>query len=202
MEPPHLSAYALTVEPGTPLSRDAARFPDDDDQADKYLLAEEMLVAHGLDNYEISNWARPGYECRHNLLYWRQGNYRGFGCAAHSHEHGHRWWNVRTPERYVDAIQRGVSPMAGDERLGEAARERERLELALRTRDGVSADALDVLAPELLGRRGDRVVLTPRGRLVANDLALRLTPGAGRTPGLDTRGSGCPDLEAALGSRR
>jgi putative oxygen-independent coproporphyrinogen III oxidase len=85
LDPPHISAYALTVEPGTPLAADATRHPDDDDQADKYPIADELLGAAGLDWYEISNWARPGHECRHNRLYWRQGDYLGLGCAAHSH---------------------------------------------------------------------------------------------------------------------
>src|SRR5205085_4462863 len=130
LEPPHVSAYALTVEPGTPLARDASRTPDDDDQAEKYALADAVLARAGLRNYEISNWARPGHECRHNLLYWRQGNYRGFGCAAHSHNDGHRWWNIHTPERYVAAVRDGRSVVAGDERLDDAPRRRERVVLA------------------------------------------------------------------------
>ncbi|MFT3855021.1 MAG: radical SAM family heme chaperone HemW [Ilumatobacteraceae bacterium] len=101
---PHVSAYALTVEPGTPLAARPERHPDDDDLADKYELADDVLTAAGLANYEVSNWARPGHECRHNRLYWAQGDYRGFGSAAHSHRVGRRWWNVRTPERYVRAV--------------------------------------------------------------------------------------------------
>ena len=77
LEPPHVSAYALTVEAGTPLADDPARHPDDDVQADEYELADDLLTAAGLANYEVSNWARPGHECRHNLLYWRQHDYRG-----------------------------------------------------------------------------------------------------------------------------
>ena len=110
LEPPHVSAYALTVEPGTPLADDPARHPDDDGQADEYELADDMLTAAGLANYEVSNWARPGHECRHNLLYWRQQDYRGFGCAAHSHRAGRRWWNLRTPERYIDAVRAAARP--------------------------------------------------------------------------------------------
>ena len=73
------------------MARDPARHPDPDDQAEKYELADEMLAAAGMEWYEISNWARPGAECRHNQLYWAQGDYRGFGCAAHSHAgHGPR----------------------------------------------------------------------------------------------------------------
>ena len=85
LDAPHVSAYALTVEPGTPLAGAPQRHPDDDDLADKYEVADELFAAAGLLNYEVSNWARPGHECRHNLLYWSQGDYRGFGCAAHSH---------------------------------------------------------------------------------------------------------------------
>ena len=86
LDPPHVTAYALTVEAGTPLAADPARHPDDDDQADKYLLASDACCRRpGSRWYEISNWARPGHECRHNLLYWCQGDYLGFGCAAHSH---------------------------------------------------------------------------------------------------------------------
>ncbi|MGH9107111.1 MAG: radical SAM family heme chaperone HemW, partial [Acidimicrobiales bacterium] len=83
--PAHVSAYALTVEPGTPLAACPRRHPDDDDQADKYLLADAVLADHGLEWYEISNWAKPGARCSHNLLYWAGGEYAGLGCAAHSH---------------------------------------------------------------------------------------------------------------------
>ena len=107
LDPPHVSAYGLTVEAGTPLALDPARHPDDDDQASKYEAADALFVSAGLACYEISNWSRPGHECRHNLLYWSQGDYRGFGCAAHSHRAGRRWWNVRTPERYVALIEAG-----------------------------------------------------------------------------------------------
>ncbi|HZN14504.1 MAG TPA: radical SAM family heme chaperone HemW [Acidimicrobiales bacterium] len=177
LEPPHVSAYALTVEPGTPLALDPSRYPDDDDQADKYDVVDDALTAAGLENYEISNWARPGHECRHNLLYWTQGDYRGFGCAAHSHERGHRWWNVRTPERYIAAIDAGASAVAGEERLDHHERQREGMVLGLRTRGGVPAGAVNpgelpgLLAP-IDG--GKRVTLTRRGRLLANEVALRI----------------------------
>ena len=114
-QPPHVSAYGLTVEAGTPLAADRARYPDDDDQAAKYDAADDALAAAGVANYEISNWARAGHECRHNGLYWSQGDYRGIGCAAHSHAAGRRWWNVRTPERYIEAIRAGLSAEGGAE---------------------------------------------------------------------------------------
>jgi len=176
LEPPHVSAYALTVEAGTPLADDAARHPDDDDQADKYLLATDLLRDAGLVWYEISNWARPGHECRHNWLYWSQGEYLGVGCAAHSHRDGRRWWNVRTPERYIDAVGAKRSTEAGAERLEPDARELEGLQLALRTRAGVPSGALPD-DPELRSLVVvDDVVttLTIEGRLLANEVALRL----------------------------
>jgi oxygen-independent coproporphyrinogen-3 oxidase len=175
--PTHVSAYGLTVEAGTPLAADPARHPDDDVQADMYVAADEALTAHGLQSYEISNWAQPGHECRHNILYWTQGDYRGFGCSAHSHEHGRRFWNVRTPERYLDLVERGEQPIGGEEVLDAETRALEGLQLALRMRDGVSASALPVDELDgLIERRGDRVVLTRDGRLLANEVALRLRP--------------------------
>jgi putative oxygen-independent coproporphyrinogen III oxidase len=176
--PPHVSAYALTVEPGTPLADDPARAPDDDVQAEAYLAAEEALSGAGLGNYEISNWARPGHECRHNLLYWSAGEYRGFGCAAHSHVAGRRWWNVRTPERYVAAVREGRPTEAAGEELAPAERRLEALQLSLRTRAGVPAAALaaddradldGLVVPD-----GDRLVLSVQGRLLANEVAVRL----------------------------
>jgi putative oxygen-independent coproporphyrinogen III oxidase len=172
--PDHVSAYALTVEPGTPLADDPARHPDDDEQAEKYVVADEVLTGAGLANYEISNWARPGSECRHNLLYWSQGDYDGFGCAAHSHRDGRRWWNVRTPERYVDLVGRGLAPEAGHEDLDGEARRIEGLQLAVRTRTGVPAAAVPPEVAHLVDREGDRATLTRDGRLLANEVAIRL----------------------------
>jgi putative oxygen-independent coproporphyrinogen III oxidase len=175
LDPPHVSAYALTVEAGTPLADDPARHPDDDVQADEYELADELLTGAGLANYEVSNWARPGHECRHNLLYWRQQDYLGFGCAAHSHRAGRRWWNVRTPERYLEAVRAGRPAEAAGETLDADTRRVEGLQLALRTTEGVPVAALDGDAiPELVERTGDRWRLTRRGRLLANEVSVRL----------------------------
>jgi oxygen-independent coproporphyrinogen-3 oxidase len=175
LQPPHISAYALTVEAGTPLALEPERHPDDDDLADKYELADELLTAAGLANYEVSNWARPGHECRHNILYWQQGNYVGFGSAAHSHADGRRWWNVRTPERYIAAVEAGEPTEAAGETLDDATRHVEGLQLAIRMRDGVPATALDVDGLEgLVTSDGERVRLTRAGRLLANEVSLRL----------------------------
>jgi oxygen-independent coproporphyrinogen-3 oxidase len=179
-EPPHISAYGLTVEAGTPLAAQPDRHPDDDDQADKYELADDLLTAAGLANYEVSNWARPGHESRHNVLYWSQDDYRGFGCAAHSHRAGRRWWNLRTPERYIDAVRAGTSVEASSETLDADTRRFEGLQLALRTREGVERSAFSEETLELLDAMvvahpsdPDRVVLTRAGRLMANDISLR-----------------------------
>ena len=175
LEAPHVSAYGLTVEAGTPLALDTDRAPDDDDQADKYVLAEEVLGGAGLASYEVSNWARPGHQCRHNLLYWDQGNYRGFGCAAHSHVDGRRWWNVRTPERYLALVGAGGSVVAAGEHLDEPGRRVEGLQLLLRTERGVPASDLDAEGLDgLVEPRDDRLVLTVAGRLLANEVALRI----------------------------
>jgi putative oxygen-independent coproporphyrinogen III oxidase len=175
LDPPHISAYALTIEAGTPLAEDPSRHPDDDDLADKYELADDLLTTAGLSNYEVSNWAVPGHECRHNILYWQQGNYRGFGSAAHSHSDGHRWWNVRTPERYVGAVRDGESTEAAGENLDDETRRIEGLQLALRMKDGVPSSALDVDGLEgLIIEDGERVRLTRTGRLLANEVSLRL----------------------------
>lgn len=176
LNPSHVSAYALTVEAGTPLAADATRHPDDDDQADKYLMAEATLGAAGYEWYEISNWAQPGHRCQHNLLYWRQGDYRGFGCAAHSHRAGRRWWNLRTPERYVDAAVAGQSTEGGFEQLDDEARRIEGLQLALRMVEGVPDGALaaDPDLDHLVERDDDRARLTVAGRLLANEVAIRL----------------------------
>ncbi len=175
LDPPHISAYGLTVEAGTPLAADPARHPDDDVQADEYELADEVLTAAGLVNYEVSNWARRGHESRHNRLYWDQHDYFGFGCAAHSHVAGRRWWNVRTPERYIAAVTAGAPTEAAGETLDAETRRIEGLQLALRTTHGVPLDALDGDALDgLVERHDDRWTLTRRGRLLANEVSVRL----------------------------
>jgi putative oxygen-independent coproporphyrinogen III oxidase len=178
LDPPHVSAYGLTVEANTVLATQLDRHPDDDDQADKYLLCDDALSANGLQNYEISNWAKPGHECKHNSLYWQQGNYEGFGSAAHAHLNGRRWWNVRTPDRYIELVNAGESPESSSETLDAETSKREMLQLLVRTREGVphgsfSEKDLDEMS-ELLDRQEDRIVLTRAGRLLANEVALRL----------------------------
>jgi putative oxygen-independent coproporphyrinogen III oxidase len=184
-EPDHVSAYALIVEDGTALARQIRRglvpMTDDDDLADKYLLADERLEAAGLRWYEVSNWARtPEAECRHNLLYWTGGDWWGVGPGAHSHVGGVRWWNVKHPTPYAVRIGRGHSPAHGREVLDAETRRVERVLLETRLHQGLPVDVLDgpglAALPGQVGRgvveesalRQGRVVLTRPGRLLAD----------------------------------
>jgi putative oxygen-independent coproporphyrinogen III oxidase len=186
----HVSAYALVVEPGTRMAAQVRRgvlpAPDPDDQAAKYEVADELLSAAGLKWYEVSNWARPGAECRHNLGYWRGVDWWGIGPGAHSHVAGGdralRWWNVRHPRAYADRLDAGLSPAGGREALGPVEVGTERVMLGVRLREGMALGGLGMeAAPGQLLTDGlvdpgaaaeGRLVLTRRGRLLA-DLVVR-----------------------------
>ena len=174
--PPHISCYVLTPEPGTPLGQDPLRHPDEDDAADAYDVVGEVLEEHGYLWEEISNWAKPGHECRHNHVYWDQDDYVGFGSAAHSHRQGRRFWNVRTPERYIAMVRDGERPLGGEEELDMRTQQFERDSLALRTARGVPREAFGSLDEirHLVSVRDGRVTLAPQGRLLANQVILRL----------------------------
>ena len=176
LRPSHLSVYALTVEPGTPLARSSARHPDDDVLAERYEQADRVLGAAGFRWYEISNWAAPGAECRHNLSCWLGGEYLGVGCSAHSHRSGERSANIVSIDRYVEAIFTGVNATARVDRLDASSRAEESLALMMRTRLGVPLASVDasVFADGLMEAQGARAVLTLRGRLLANEVAMRL----------------------------
>ncbi len=192
-EPDHVSAYALIVEDGTALARRVRRgevaMPDDDDLADKYVLADERLQAAGLGWYEVSNWARDREaQCRHNLAYWRGSDWWGVGPGAHSHVGGTRWWNVKHPVAYADRLARGLSPAHSREVLDEETRRVERLLLELRLREGLSVEVLDdagrARVPGLVARglvEADGaitgcLVLTRDGRLLADAVVRDLLP--------------------------
>jgi len=182
--PEHLSCYALTVEPSTPLGRKVAAgvvpSPDQDLQADMYSVACELLSEGGHEHYEVSNWARPGHRCAHNLGYWRGRPYLGLGAGAHSYRDGARWWNVRPPTQYVAMSAKGERPIGGRERLTEQERQMERLLLGLRTADGVPSDwvqpecAREFVAAGLAERRNGHLSLTDRGMFLANEVVLSL----------------------------
>jgi oxygen-independent coproporphyrinogen-3 oxidase len=189
-QPDHVSAYALIVEDGTQLARRIRRgevpMPDDDDLADKYVLADEMLSAEGLRWYEVSNWARStAARCRHNELYWRGDTWWGIGPGAHSHVGGVRWWNVKHPSAYAERIAAAESPAYARETLDEETRRIERVLLEVRLSAGLPLAALDdpgraavdqVVADGLAVVSGDRLVLTDRGRLLADAVVRDLLP--------------------------
>ncbi len=170
--PDHVSCYSLTVEPGTPLHRqvrDGSPAPDPDQQADRYEVADKTLAGAGLERYEVSNWSKPGRECRYNLTVWAQGEYEAYGNGAHRFREGSRSHNVRRLEAYLDRVERGERPIAGDEPLRGWEAELDRLFVGLRRSVGVApgpgVDRL-VSSPDgdLLNREG---VITRRdGRLV------------------------------------
>jgi oxygen-independent coproporphyrinogen-3 oxidase len=221
LAPEHLSLYALTVEEGTKLAHDIERgrspAPDGDMQAAMYEWSCERLASVGYEHYEISNWCRPGEECRHNLVYWRNGEWLGLGPGAHSHLRGHeqgvrtqgfRFADVYSPKQYIERVnEAGARPAArpGDLRaildsMGQVAFVEEQTAemetadtaiLGLRLNEGLDVDEFsrrfgrsleEVYGPVLvetasfglLERVNGRVRLTERGRLLANEVFVRL----------------------------
>jgi oxygen-independent coproporphyrinogen-3 oxidase len=177
--PDHVSAYSLIVEEGTALARQVRSgvlpMPDEDDLADKYALVDDLLEQAGLGWYEVSNWARDeGSRCRHNELYWTSQNWLGIGPGAHAHVGGVRWWNAKHPAAYAERLAAGESPALARELLDEETRRVERVLLEVRLRDGLPSSLVDpsglatVVADGLGELRGDRLVLTRHGRLLAD----------------------------------
>ena len=192
LDPDHVSAYALIVEDGTKLARQIRRgelpAPDDDLQAAMYETADDALTAAGLHWYEVSNWARDdAHRSRHNLAYWRGFDWWGYGPGAHSHVAGLRWWNVKHPAAYAERLAAAASPAAARERPDEAARRLERVLLESRIADGLAVSevvgegrhAVASLIADGLIQGADavrgRVVLTRRGRLLADAVVRALT---------------------------
>lgn len=187
----HVSAYALVVEPGTALARRVARgelpAPDDDVLAERYEQLDTALVTAGLHWYEVSNWAIcTESRCRHNMGYWGGGNWWGAGPGAHSHVGGVRWWNVKHPARYAAALASGRSPAAGREVLTSGEQHTEQVMLGLRLADGLPLDVLGVPGHAAANRAvtdglaivtpADRLILTRRGRLLADAVVRDLLP--------------------------
>jgi len=183
----HLSAYALIVEDGTALSRRIARgelpAPDDDVCADRYELIDEYLTAAGMPWYEVSNWAKPGGQCQHNLAYWRSQQWWGVGPGAHSHVNGRRWWNIKHPAPYAERVRMHEAPIADDEVLTSEDLRTEQVMLGVRLAEGMSADSFGSVVLERLASRGlideaangaGQVLLTLQGRLLADAVVREL----------------------------
>ncbi|PXW32462.1 UNVERIFIED_CONTAM: oxygen-independent coproporphyrinogen-3 oxidase [Williamsia faeni] len=189
----HVSAYALIVEDGTALARRVRRgelpAPDDDVLASRYEMIDTRLTAAGMRWYEVSNWARPDVanaECRHNLGYWDSADWWGAGPGAHSHVAGVRWWNHKHPATYAAAVAAGDLPVAGSEELTAQDRHTERVMLTVRRSSGLPWTELDpdeqmrarqTIADGLTELVGDDLVLTSRGRLLADGVVRNLLAG-------------------------
>lgn len=187
--PDHLSAYALSLEHGTPMRawvhRGLLPMPDPDLAADMYLLADELLTRNGFEQYEISNWSRPGHACRHNLQYWRNLPYLGFGAGAHGYARGQRYSNVLAPSAYIERLNAGSSasfpvspalqqatPIDRDDEIGET------MMMGLRlTNEGVALEDFARRFGQSLDDRFGREIrqLTARGLVEIVDGRLRLT---------------------------
>ena len=193
--PDHISAYALTVESGTPLATLVAtgRVPDVDPdiQAARHAVADEVLTAAGYRRYEVSNWSLPGHACRHNVLYWCAGEYAGFGAGAHAHIGGRRFWAFRRPRDFIERAASGASTEAGWEALDASGRAGEALMLGLRLASGIDEAAYaakfgarelaarvpvirDLMAAGLLEREGGSLRVSPAATLVGDEVARQL----------------------------
>lgn len=196
LEPDHLSMYALSLEERTRLARQVRQglivVPDEDEVAQMYERACAVLGATGWEHYEISNWARPGHRCRHNLTYWRRGEYVGAGLGAHSHLAGRRYHAPRRLEDYLAVYESDSGPRVQEEMevLSLAQQLGESVFLGLRTSDGIDTDRLRaqfgpaLLEPVLATLRslaqqglvdcaGTQFVLSPRGRLISDSIFCR-----------------------------
>lgn len=195
LEPDHISAYALTVEDGTPLGLAAKRgeveVASEDDQAEKLSIACDLLGVAGFTRYEVSNWARPGAACRQNLLYWGCGEYRGFGAAAHSHLGGARFWNPRSPLEYAAALRTGALP-DGFEPPSAVRCAEDRISLGMRRAAGIPAgwlraagraEVAQLAVHGLVVEDQGRLLPTRRGLDLGLDVAARLILADERLPG-------------------
>jgi len=186
----HISAYALIVEQGTKLARQVnsgeITMPDDDETAEKYRMADDSFSQAGFTWYELSNWARPGGECRHNIAYWQNSEWWGLGPGAHSHIENSRWWNVKHPNSYRAKITANETPIQEREELSLDNQRTENLMLAIRMKAGIALKNLSeeqcVAAEKYVGskhldlekwERG-ALVLTQSGRLIADRIVREL----------------------------
>ena len=183
----HVSGYALVVEDGTALARRVRRgeiaAPDNDVLAQRYELLDARQSAAGFDWYEVSNWSRPGGQCLHNIGYWDGGEWWGAGPGAHGYVGSTRWWNIKHPNAYAQALADGLLPVADFEPLDATTMHTEDVMLRLRLRGGLPVAVLSegergraetVISDGLAVLEADRLVLTDRGRLLADAVVREL----------------------------
>jgi oxygen-independent coproporphyrinogen-3 oxidase len=185
LNPPHISAYSLVIEPGTKmgaqLSRGEINQVNDDEAADKYQLADELLKKNNYSWYEISNWAKKDKECKHNLNYWLGNNWWGIGPGAHSHVNGVRWWNHKLPKVWRELLEKQNSPAQAREVLSEDQIKSEQIMLLSRLRTGLGNQELDenrienLIANQLATLDANKIVLTLKGRLLADEVFRQLS---------------------------
>ena len=186
----HVSAYSLIVEPGTRLAARVARGevpnPSDDVAAHRYELIDAKLQSLGMTWYEVSNWSKPGGECRHNIAYWRNQDWLGIGPGAHAHSAGTRSWNLKHPAAWAARVDEGVSASAESEVLELSDIRHEEIMLGLRLREGLPLSSLEdsgyvqavlavsegLLDPVAFAK--GKAILTFQGRLLADGLVARL----------------------------
>ncbi|MFZ9875755.1 MAG: radical SAM family heme chaperone HemW [Candidatus Nanopelagicales bacterium] len=185
LNPTHLSAYSLVIEPGTKMGNDLKtnkiQKVNDDLVADKYLLADEILENHGFKWYEISNWSSNNLKSRHNLNYWKNNNWWGFGPGAHSHIEGNRWWNLKLPNQWRERLENNYSPAKAREILTSEQKLSENIMLSLRLNSGLDSKQFsseiinDLIKVGLIYLNERNLVLTKRGRLLADQVFLQLS---------------------------
>jgi oxygen-independent coproporphyrinogen-3 oxidase len=185
INPPHISAYSLVIEPGTKmgsqLGRGEIKAVSDDDAADKYQLAEKLLNENGYSWYEISNWAKENKECQHNLNYWKGNNWWGIGPGAHSHINGVRWWNQKLPKNWRESLDKDQSPALARENLTNEQIRNEEVMLLSRLKTGINRSDFDqknvekLIEDKLVNDVSGKLELTLEGRLLADVVFRQLT---------------------------
>jgi len=187
---PHLSCYALTVEPKTPLDKLIRNHKsadiNPDKQSEQFILLMQWLCEAGYEHYEISNFAKPGFRSRHNSSYWQGKKYLGFGPSAHSFDGNTRWWNIANNNTYIDSINKGVIPFEKEE-LTSIQKLNEYIMISLRTAEGLNLAKIDkaaglelraaskkYISTGLIKLENDFLILTNEGKLLADGIAADL----------------------------
>ena len=192
----HISCYSLILEESTPIyaliKSGKLSTPDEDVDRNMYYLAKDILKNNGYSQYEISNFSKSGFECSHNLIYWRNGEYLGVGAGSHSKIDAKRFWNIGNIEQYVNAIKSGGSPILGNEDIDRTEDMWETIFLGLRLNEGINISkfnkrynddfmsiygnvALELQKDGLLNINGENIVLTDKGIDLSNMVFIKFS---------------------------